>query len=176
MLPCRVARDLHVEMSRGGFGVCEYCGCQALEAVAELTAEHDLVVELGRQARAALRAGDLDGAAERSRALARILGPHTAVEEEALFPALRDEFPEHVSDLLVEHRLVESALGEAAETTPVDPGWPDRLDAVIELLRRHILKEQDGVFPAALAHLDPQEWEAVEAIRTRVGSVTRART
>lgn len=154
--------------------MCEYCGCQALTAVAELTAEHDLVVELGRQARAAIRDGDLDRAAERSRDMAAVLSPHTAVEEEALFPALADAFPEHVGHLLGEHRLVESILGEAADATPTDPGWPARLDGALDLLRRHILKEQDGVFPAALAHLDPGQWDALEAVRARVGRAAGA--
>jgi len=34
----------------------------------------------------------------------------------------------------------------------------------------HILKEQDGVFPAALANLSTEEWEAVEAVRAKAGS------
>ncbi len=34
----------------------------------------------------------------------------------------------------------------------------------------HILKEQDGVFPAALGVLDSEEWEGIEGIRARVGS------
>ena len=42
---------------------------------------------------------------------------------------------------------------EAADGTPDDPTWPARLLAVLELLREHILKEQDGVFPAALTVL-----------------------
>jgi hemerythrin-like domain-containing protein len=171
----RAAEDQRCQDAEGVHIVCEYCGCQALTAVVELTAEHDLVVELGRLAREAIREGDLDRAADRSRDVAAVLSPHTAVEEQALFPALADAFPEHVGDLIVEHRLIDSVLGEAAEATPTDPGWPDRLDGALELLRRHILKEQDGVFPAALAHLDPQQWDAVEAVRARVGSVTSAR-
>jgi hemerythrin-like domain-containing protein len=156
--------------------VCDYCGCQAVAAVAELTAEHDRVIELGRQAREAVRAGDLVLAAERSRDVATVLGPHTTVEEESLFPALAGEFPEHVGDLLHEHRIIESVLAEAGDGVPADPGWPARLDRALELLRRHILKEQDGVFPAALSHLGPQQWDAVEEVRTRVGTAIRART
>ncbi len=38
------------------------------------------------------------------------------------------------------------------------------------LLRDHIPKEQDGVFPAALANLSTEEWEAVEATRIKAGS------
>lgn len=154
--------------------MCEYCGCQALDAIAELTAEHDLVVELSRQARSALRDGDLDAAAERSRVVAAVLEPHTAVEEGALFPAMAADFGDHVAALEAEHRLVESVLAESAEGTPSDPSWPARLDRALYQLREHILKEQDGVFPAALAHLDTAQWEALEAVRAAVGSGTRA--
>ncbi|WP_260844749.1 hypothetical protein [Streptomyces sp. SLBN-31] len=37
------------------------------------------------------------------------------------------------------------------------------------VLRDHILKEQDGVFPAALATLGTEEWEAVEKVRAQAG-------
>ncbi len=37
------------------------------------------------------------------------------------------------------------------------------------MLRDHILKEQDGVFPAALADLGTEDWEAVEAVRGLAG-------
>jgi len=40
----------------------------------------------------------------------------------------------------------------------------------LALLREHILKQQDGVFPAALAALDPEQWERIEAVRTRLGA------
>jgi hypothetical protein len=38
------------------------------------------------------------------------------------------------------------------------------------VLRDHILKEQDGVFPAALANLTVEDWEAAEATRAEAGS------
>jgi hypothetical protein len=40
-------------------------------------------------------------------------------------------------------------------------------------LRKHIRKEQDGGFPATLAVLDPSQWDAVDAVRARVGSGSR---
>lgn len=154
--------------------MCEYCGCQALDAIAELTAEHDLVVNLAGEARRALNAGDLDLAADRARAVAAVLAPHTAVEEGALFPAMAEEFGDHVRGLVDEHRLVEEVLAESVEATPCDPAWPARLEHVLRVLREHILKEQDGVFPAALAVLDPAQWDEVDAVRARVGPGSRA--
>ncbi|MGP4090352.1 hypothetical protein [Streptomyces sp. KR55] len=72
--------------------------------------------------------------------------------------------------LEAEHRRIESVPAEAADgATPSDPTWPDRLMEAMAELRDHILKEQDGVFPAALADLSTEDWEAVEATRAKGG-------
>ena len=41
---------------------------------------------------------------------------------------------------------------------------------VLHLLREHILREQDGVFPAALIALDADQWERVEAVRAQIST------
>jgi hemerythrin-like domain-containing protein len=150
--------------------MCEYCGCQALTAIDDLTREHDLVVNLIGDVRTAVTAGDLPRTAAVARQIAAVLGPHTEVEEHGLFPALAVDFPDQVTALEAEHRHIEAVLAEAANATPTDPTWPDRLIGILDVLREHILKEQDGVFPAALASLRTDDWEAIDAIRTRVGS------
>ncbi|WP_020661195.1 hemerythrin domain-containing protein [Amycolatopsis benzoatilytica] len=150
--------------------MCEYCGCQALAAVEELTREHDEAVALISRVRGAHARGDGAEMAVLANRIAQLLRPHTTVEEEGLFPALADEFPDHIADLATQHRHIESVLGEAAHGTPADPEWPARLMAALHLLREHILAEQDGVFPAALSRLEPAQWEAVERVRQRAGT------
>ncbi|MEU7876056.1 hemerythrin domain-containing protein [Dactylosporangium sp. NPDC049140] len=139
--------------------MCEYCGCQAIAAIDELTREHDLVVNLIGEVRAA----DRKGQKVLAREILTILGPHTAVEEQGLFPALAADFPEHVAALRSEHRRIEAVLQ--------NPGTPQELLDTLEMLRDHILKEQDGVFPAALAGLRNEDWELVDAVRARVGGI-----
>ncbi len=151
--------------------MCEYCGCQALATIGELTREHDLVVNMIGEARAAHAVSDTARMAGLARQIAAILGPHTEVEERGLFPALTADFPDHVAGLKAEHRRVEAALGEAAAGTPDDPAWPARFAEALTLLREHILKEQDGVFPAALATLGAADWEAAEAVRSQAGGL-----
>jgi hemerythrin-like domain-containing protein len=153
--------------------MCEYCGCQEIAVIAELTVEHDAVVAAIGSARRQLEDGDLLAVVETSRRIAELLGPHTVVEEDGLFPALVDSFPEHVEALRSEHRQIEAVLSECAGGVPDDPTWPTRLLHTIHLLREHILKEQDGVFPAALASLDSTDWERIEGIRARAGSGLR---
>ena len=151
--------------------MCEYCGCQAVTAIDDLTREHDLVVNLIGDARTAHAATDTARLAGLARQITAILEPHTQVEERGLFPALAADFPDHVTALRADHRHVEAVLGEAAGGTPVDPAWPGRLIAILDLLREHILKEQDGVFPAALANLSPDDWDAIDTIRSKVGTL-----
>ncbi|HET9139238.1 hemerythrin domain-containing protein [Actinophytocola sp.] len=151
--------------------MCEYCGCQALDAIAELTREHDHVVALISEVRTAHAAGDVATMATLATRIAAVLAPHSAVEEHGLFPALADDFPDHVAELTAQHRHIEDVLGAAAAGIPTDPDWPTRLMDALRLLRDHILAEQDGVFPAALATLDTAQWDVIDTIRNRVGTM-----
>lgn len=150
--------------------MCEYCGCQQIATIAELTREHDAVVALVGRIKASLPDRRRADVAESCQQILAILAPHTVVEEEGLFPEMNAEFPDHISVLRSEHREIEKVLGEAADGFPDDPTWPDRLVAVLHLLREHILKEQDGVFPAALVALDAEQWERIEAVRAQVST------
>ncbi|MDX2758862.1 hemerythrin domain-containing protein [Streptomyces sp. ME08-AFT2] len=150
--------------------MCEYCGCQSLASIDELTREHDEVVRLISHLRPARQDGDVDRMAQIAREMTTVLDPHTRVEEYGLFPSMAVDFPEQIAALEAEHRRIEAVLAEAADgATPSDPTWPDRLIEAMALLRDHILKEQDGVFPAALANLSTEEWEAVERVRAQAG-------
>lgn len=148
--------------------MCEYCGCLSLRAVEELTDEHDELLSLVRDATVAVAAADAERAADAVVAMLRVLGPHTAVEEEALFPAMAREHAEHVDALHQEHLRIEQGL--VAVTAGRAPDWRETLLAALHLLREHIKKEQDGLFPAALTTLSSDDWEALERVRARVGS------
>ncbi len=149
--------------------MCEYCGCQQIATIDELTREHEALIAAMSNARRQLATGRTDEAAASCRSMLDILGPHTLVEEEGLFPELADEFPGHVEALQAEHTRIELVLAESRNGVPDDPTWPARLTETFFLLREHILKEQDGMFPAALASLDGQQWDRVEAVRARAG-------
>ncbi len=154
--------------------MCEYCGCQDIDVINELTREHDAVVAFIGRIHRSLQDQRLDDVAESCRQISVILAPHTVVEEEGLFPEMAAEYPDHIEALRSEHREIESVLDEAADGTPDDPAWPERLLGAVSLLRDHILKEQDGVFPAALVALDPDQWERIEAVRAQVTQASTA--
>lgn len=153
--------------------MCEYCGCQSVASIDLLTREHDAVVALIAPTRAAATVGDVAAAAVLARRIATVLGPHTTVEEDALFPALVDDFPEHVEVLRTEHVRIDAVLAEAADGVP-ERSWCGRLIAALEELREHILKEQDGLFPAALGALSPAQWQQLDELRERTGSALAA--
>jgi hypothetical protein len=144
--------------------MCEYCGCQSVPAIAELTAEHDRIREVARDLDAVAQRHDLPVATELAGRLLTLLAPHTAVEEQGLFPAMAGEFGAHVTSLTDDHRRIEQVLGDLAAGDPTD-GWPLRVRAVVGELFDHILREQDGLFPAALSVLTPQQWDHLDGLR-----------
>jgi hemerythrin-like domain-containing protein len=154
--------------------MCEYCGCQEIAVIGELTREHDAVVALISQIKSSLADQHLEDVAETCNQISSLLAPHTLVEEQGLFPEMAEDFPDHIEVLRSEHREIEKTLDDAVGGVPDDPTWPDRLLGVLHLLREHILKEQDGVFPAALAALDADQWERIEAVRAQSGSAPTA--
>jgi hypothetical protein len=151
--------------------MCEHCGCQALAPIKELTMEHELVLGLISEVRGARASRDLPRMADLARQIAAVLDPHTKVEEQGLFRALAPDFPSQMAALTAEHRRVHAVLAEASAGPPDDSAWPDRLAGALAVLREHIVKEQDGVFPAALASLRTSDWEAIEAARAKAGSL-----
>ena len=74
---------------------------------------------------------------------------------------------------LPDRSLSQQNTRPARNVTATEPSTtstcPARLAEALALLREHIFKEQDGVFPEALATLGGADWEAAEAVRSRVG-------
>jgi iron-sulfur cluster repair protein YtfE (RIC family) len=139
--------------------VCSYCGCRAIAPVARLSAEHVEVLELLgdlRRAPALGRAG-FDEALDR---LTQALGAHTGGEERSLLAELRDdpELGAHVAALCAEHGEIDEALAA------LRPGDAPALAALETLLRRHIDKEENGLFPAAAIALGAEAWDRVDVL------------
>ena len=137
--------------------MCSYCGCRANTVIARYSAEHDEIVNAMGVLRRAASASDRDGAGVAARDLAGLLDPHTASEERSLFAELRQdaEFMEHVAGLCAEHRDIDAALARVVEGDLADVGMLE------DILRRHIDKEENGLFPAAVIALDGPAWERV---------------
>ena len=153
--------------------MCEYCGCQALVPIDELTREHELVLSLICQVRPARAGGDLPRMADLAQRIAAVLGPHTQVEEQGLFPALASEFPDQIAALEDEHQRIEAVLTEAAAGLAGGSGVARQAGRDAGRTTRAHLQGAGRGFPAALASLRTEDWEAVEAARARAGGLLR---
>ena len=139
--------------------VCSYCGCRAITVIGRFSAEHEAIVNATGVLRRAAQVGDLAATQTAARVLAELLDPHTRSEERSLFAELREdpEFTDHVDMLCGEHREINAQLAIVAE------GDLTGMVVLETLLRRHIDKEENGLFPAAAIALDGPAWERVVA-------------
>ncbi|MFW5470983.1 hemerythrin domain-containing protein [Knoellia sp. CPCC 206435] len=140
--------------------MCSYCGCQAIEILGRFTAEHEDIVNALGDLRRTVASMD-DAAVEVSaRTLAGLLDPHTASEERSLFTELRrdGEFTDEVDQLCGEH----DGLGD--QLTAIASGRHELMPEFEVALRRHIDREENGLFPAAAIALDGEAWDRVHAV------------
>lgn len=145
--------------------MCDHCGCRDLTTVGRLMNEHDRLRELSDHIRRHLDAGDHASAREHFREVLVVLGPHVAKEEGALFPRLAadPELTEHVTVLEGEHADLYDAVDDLDDLPPAAlAAWRDGVLRVLADLDSHMYKEDFGLFPAALATLAGDDWDAVD--------------
>jgi hemerythrin-like domain-containing protein len=120
-------------------------------------AEHEQIVNLCGELRRAVGAGEDTAIQQAVTTLRAALQPHTGSEERSLFAQLRrdPEFTEHVDSLCGEHQDLATLLGA------VEHGDLATFGRFEELLRRHMDREDNGLFPAAAIALGGPEWEWV---------------
>ncbi len=143
--------------------MCNYCGCRAIPAIAELTDQHEQIAEV---------AGNLERAIIRQRwadatpllvTLRGLLLPHVALEEAGLFPVMSalEEFAEGIATLYDDHDEIDSAFDGTA------PDWT-HVRAAVHQLFEHIDREEHGLFPAALATFTNEQWDNVHELQARI--------
>ena len=88
---------------------------------------------------------------------------HEAIEEEILYPALKEhpKAKEIVLEGYEEHHVVDTLMGEL-EATPVDDEkWGAKLSVMKENIEHHIEEEEDEMFAKARTAFDKDELEAL---------------
>jgi iron-sulfur cluster repair protein YtfE (RIC family) len=75
------------------------------------------------------------------------LTPHFKVEEEVLFPAMQNfaEASDLIEELLSEHRALENFIERLRQMS--DGGLEETLTRFADLLKAHIRKEENSLFP-----------------------------
>jgi hemerythrin-like domain-containing protein len=125
--------------------------------IAQLNAEHDAIVNSSYALEIAYRDQDVEAARTACKDLGALLHPHTRREENGLFAEMKkdDLFTDHVASLCAEHAELDSDLDA------IDAGDLTRIPTMITLLNNHIDREENGLFPAALAYLDDTQWDTI---------------
>jgi hemerythrin-like domain-containing protein len=145
--------------------MCDHCGCRSFPPIAELTADHEVILRLAWVLAEAARRGTVPDPSIR-RDLVELLDSHVAKEETGLYPVLLSTggaSAEQVAGLEEEHREIGRCLAGAVF---------DRRDYYA--LAAHIEDEEMELFPAAMLGFDEEEWEATsDAHRAVVGSTVR---
>lgn len=138
--------------------MCSYCGCESIGVIGRFMAEHTAIVNATTELRAACAAGDGTAVEQAADTLAGLLHPHTRAEEEGLFTVLRrdETFTEHLGQLCSEHDELDALLAA------IRGGDHATYPQFEHLLRHHIDREDNGLFPAAAIALDGPDWVEVD--------------
>ncbi|PZU50117.1 MAG: hemerythrin [Arsenicicoccus sp.] len=138
--------------------MCTYCGCESIEVVGRFMTEHTEIINAAGELRRACRTGDQAVVETTADALADLLSPHTRAEEVGLFAVMRrgEQFTDHIDDLCREHTTLDAQLAE------IRAGGHASFPVFEDLLRHHIDREDNGLFPAAAIALDGPDWVEVD--------------
>jgi hemerythrin-like domain-containing protein len=144
-----------------------------MRIIDRFSSEHDVFISQLAVIEDLTRGGaDVASVVAAIRTLAAPLLAHAENEERALFPDLEPSMGGEVGPLAVlteEHHVLH---GQLDRMTADPPRWEleQVLDAFLRLLRGHIEKEEDVLFPAAAQLIDGSRLERMDReIRRRAG-------
>lgn len=132
-------------------GMCDHCGCRAFSPIAELTAEHEVILGLAWE----LAEAPVHEGAVRDRLLA-VLDPHVVKEERGLYPRLTDAGrldAAHGNELEDEHRDLRATL--------LDGSFDRR---AYYALAAHVEEEELELFSSAMLAFDEDVWAELDAV------------
>ncbi len=133
-----------------------------MHILSTLTSDHDNVDVLFKRFEAA-DPGDVDELAHLRDEIIEHLAVHAEIEEETLYPALRDVATDDVLESLEEHHAVKAILAELERMPPTHERFRAKMTVVIENVRHHVEEEEGdgGLFDIARKHLKQPELEAM---------------
>src|SRR5688572_13752674 len=141
-----------------------------MNILSTLTTDHDNVEALFKRFEAT-EPGDLEELGHLRDQILEQLAIHAEIEEQLLYPALREAATDDVLESLEEHHAVKAMLAELERMAPTHERFRAKMAVVIENVRHHVEEEEgdDGLFAVARKHLKQPQLEAMaedaEAIR-----------
>ena len=118
-----------------------------MDAVALLKQDHRTVEELFR------RYESMDDGEERTeivRQFTRELSVHAAIEEQVLYPEVKDVLPQGRSmaeEAIQEHQEAKEALADLERMDATDPGFDRKVRTLIADVRHHVEEEENEMLP-----------------------------
>ena len=137
--------------------MCSYCGCESVDVIGRFMAEHVEIINASGVLLRACRTADASAVVEAADHLQGLLHPHTVAEEAGLFHVLAEdgEFTPHTRRLCAEHADLDAALARIRDGDHASSATFE------QALRRHIDREENGLFPAAAVAFAGPEWGRV---------------
>lgn len=91
--------------------------------------------------------------------LAQELEVHTAVEEQILYPRLREikALKETINEAFEEHHVAKQLLAEIPKMSAEDEQWKAKVTVLKEIIEHHVEEEEKELFPKALKALGKAE-------------------
>jgi hemerythrin-like domain-containing protein len=127
-----------------------------MKVTALLEQQHRSVAAIFEQ----LRAGRSDPSPLLTK-LADVLAAHMAIEQNLLYPAVRDLDPDLVDASYEEHAIAELALKRLLKTDPREMTFDARVDVLANLIDDHVDQEEAQLFPAIERALGEAALEAL---------------
>lgn len=96
--------------------------------------------------------------------IVRDLSVHAAIEEQVLYPAIREALPETEDDVLEaleEHHVAKWVLSEIDGMSPDHERFKAKVTVLIESVRHHVEEEEEVLFPKVRAALDDEQLERI---------------
>jgi hemerythrin superfamily protein len=119
-----------------------------MDAIVLLRTQHREVEKLFK----AVDKGDVSVVPE----ICAALEEHARIEEDVFYPAVRDEVPDELSQVLEsveEHLIVKRLVAELKEMRPDDEAYEAKATVLAENVRHHVREEEDEMFPAVRSAL-----------------------
>jgi hemerythrin-like domain-containing protein len=128
-----------------------------VDAIQVILKDHREVERLFKELeRGGAHHGDADRRRETVRRLVRELAVHSVVEEQLVYPALREAgAEERVLDALEEHHAVKVTLAELEQLSPTSERFEPKVRLLAESVRRHVEEEERELLPLLERTFEP---------------------
>src|SRR5512133_1313682 len=128
-----------------------------MDAIQFILRDHRELERLFKEHERAERAEERDRQGEVVRHLVRELSVHAAIEEQFVYPALREARADtRVLDALEEHHAVKLTLAELEDPPPTNARFGAKVRLLAENVRRHLAEEERELLPLLERALDDE--------------------